>query len=75
MERMIGVLNLLSASILMVAAAYMQVAFEALLSLSARGSIGLVVFVYFLLTLVRMTIVLQEDASPVAGRATRGNIA
>lgn len=75
MERMIGVLNLLSASILMVTAAYMQVAFEALLSLSARGSIGMIVFVYFLLTLTRMALVMQQEVRPVPGTAAQGNIA
>ncbi len=75
MERMIGMLNLLSASILVVTAAYMQVAFEALLSLSARGIIGMVVLVYFLLTLVRITMVMQQEVRPVPGPSAQGNIA
>ncbi len=67
MERATMMLNLLAASVLLVAGMYMQVAFETVLTSIVRTVIGGMTLLYFFAMLGQSTMSLQEDASPVSG--------
>lgn len=67
MERIIRMLNLMSAIILVVAAVYMNVAFDTLLSSVIRSIIGATVLLYFFLTAGRIAMEPQQDATVVPG--------
>lgn len=67
MERMVGMLNVMTAINLLVAAAYLEVTFEPLLSGVVRGVIGVAVLAYFGLALDQMANVAYRSAVAVPG--------
>ncbi len=68
MERATQMLNLLSASVMLVTGGYMQVAFDHLLSTGFRTAIGIVALVYFFLNLSHMSAVGDGKSTSCVGR-------
>lgn len=68
MEQATRMLNLVAASVLLVAGMYMQVAFEGLLSTLTRAVIGIAALTYFVLRLGLSTESPPHDSSPVPGQ-------
>ncbi len=67
MERTTRMLNVLSASVLLVAGGYMQVAFDHLLSTGFRSVIGVVALVYFFLNLSRQSALEEQKSTSYIG--------
>ena len=67
MERATQMLNLLSASVLLVTGGYMQVAFDHLLTPGFRTVIGVFALVYFFLNLSKLGALNDRDSTSCVG--------
>ncbi|HOZ07513.1 MAG TPA: hypothetical protein PKW75_04420 [candidate division Zixibacteria bacterium] len=67
MERTVGMLNMVTAINLLLAATCFEVSFGWLLSAVVRGAIGLAVFLYFGLALGQMVSVMERNPTVWSG--------